>query len=241
VIPPRVERIATTVVCMSTPRRWSLLVPVLGVVAAVVLLPVATLPAAGPGAAGLLAYLVVWVPLATATVVGVAIAARRRAEPWWCVLAVPVTVTGALLGGFVGLLARLAAIGLELAATGRIGAGSVVLDGGVESASSTLLAASVVAASVLVAPVVEESFFRGTLQPAIAERLGAGIAAGGAVVITAAVFAAVHALAGGGVLATIVTFVAGIGFGVVARSSGVGSAIVAHAVFNAAGLALAAG
>lgn len=210
--------------------------PVVGVLVALVLLPVAALPFVPAGPREVLSYLVVWLPFGAAIVVSVRLAVKHRREAWWRALRLPLGATGIALGLFAGLAARSIGVLLEVLTTGRIGTGSV-LPGG--AAAEPIVIVAVVVASVLIAPVVEELLFRGTLQPAVGERLGAGPWGGGlAVVIVAAVFAAVHAAAGATLLATVVTFVAGIAFGLVARSQGVGSAVVAHVVFNASGLAL---
>lgn len=221
---------------MPTIHRWSLTVPVVGVLVAVALLPVAALPAVPVAFREPLSYAVVWVPLLVAVALSVRDAVRVRGETWWRALRLPVTVAGIVAGLFTGLAARSLGLLLEVLSTGRIGSGSA-LPGG---APVDLLAGiGIVAASVIVAPVLEEMFFRGTLQPAAGERLGSGLwREWTAVLIVAAAFAAVHAVAGAGLLATVITFIAGIGFGLVARSYGVGAAIVAHVVFNAAGLAI---
>ena len=96
-------------------------------------------------------------------------------------------------------------------------------------------------ASAIVSPMIEVLFFRGALLPAVGERIGTGRTADGvAIVVVAAVFAVVHSLAGSSLISVAVAFIAGIGFGVVARSHGVGAAVIAHVVFNATGIALIA-
>lgn len=223
---------------MSTRRRWSLLVPALGVLAAVALLPVGSSRALPLDLREVVSYLVTWVPLTVATVVAVSFAVRRHPEPWWRALRLPLGLMGLVVAVFVGLAARTIAILLEAVTTNRIGAGMPSIDGGAPSLGSVVL---FVGATIVVAPVVEELFFRGALLPAFEERLGTGRAAGWiAVILVAVVFSAVHALAGAGALSVLVTFLAGVGFGAVARSHGVGCAVVSHTVFNATGLALAA-
>jgi membrane protease YdiL (CAAX protease family) len=227
-----------TVAPMPTPHRWSLLVPVLGVIGAVALLPVTSLPTVPDGLREPLSYLATWVPLGVAVAISVRLAVRRRAETWWLALRLGVGPTALVAGLFAGLLLRTVAVGAEAVLTGRIGAGSLNPGGGAAGVAALV---AVIVASAIVSPVVEELFFRGTLLPAVGERIGTGRAADGvAVVAVAAVFAAVHALAGSSLISVAVTFVAGIGFGLVARSQGVGAAIIAHVVFNASGLALIA-
>jgi membrane protease YdiL (CAAX protease family) len=224
-----------TVAPMPTPHRWSLLVPVLGVLGAVALLPVTSLPTVPDALREPLSYLATWVPLGVAAVISVRLAVRRRAEAWGRALRLGVGPTALLVGLFAGLLLRTVAVGAEALVTGRIGAGSLSPGGGAVG----LIA--VIVASAIVSPVIEELFFRGTLLPAVGERIGTGPAADGvAIVLVAGVFAVVHALAGSSLISVVVAFVAGIGFGLVARLHGVGAAIAAHVVFNAAGLALIA-
>jgi membrane protease YdiL (CAAX protease family) len=224
-----------TVAPMPTPHRWSLLVPVLGVLGAVALLPVTSLPTVPDALREPLSYLATWVPLGVAVVISVWLAVRRRAEAWWRALRLGVGPTALLVGLFAGLLLRTVAVGAEALATGRVGGGSLSPGG------DTVGLVAVIVASAIVSPVIEELFFRGTLLPAVGERIGAGRAADVvAIVLVAAVFALVHALAGLSLIPVVVAFVAGIGFGLVARSHGAGAAIVAHVVFNVTGLALIA-
>jgi membrane protease YdiL (CAAX protease family) len=223
---------------MSTPRRWSLLVPVIGVLAAVALLPAAASPFVPVALRGPVSYLVVWAPLVMAVVLSVRLATRRRPEPWWAALGLRAGLEAALVGVFSGLALRVIGVLSELIVAGRIGTESPMPMPG-SSASSSIVA--VVLASAVIAPAVEETFFRGTLMPAVGERLGPGRRGDWlAIVIVALVFAAVHALAGTTPLATGITFLAGVGFGAVARPHGVGSAIIAHVVFNASGIAVVA-
>lgn len=224
-----------TVADMSTPRQWSLLVPLMGLVLAVMFLPVATARWVPAPVQPVLGYLVVWLPLMAAVVAAVVIASRRSGLRWWIALDLRSTFTGVLLGAFVGLAVRSIGFVIELLATGRIAGGVVGIGGGPGLAQILAL----IAATAIVAPIVEETFFRGALLPAVVERSGrppSGTGVG--VLVTAALFAGVHALAGADPLGTVVTFIAGIGFGYVARSSGLVAAIIAHAVFNASGLAL---
>lgn len=227
-----------TVALMSAAHRWSLIVPVVGVVAAVLQLPVVADPVVPDSLREVLSYVVVWVPLGAASIVAVCLAVRRRTERWWLALRLPLSAAGVVVGVFVGLAARTIAVVAEAITTGRIGAGSLI-GGGADADAGPLIL--VIVASALVAPVIEEVFFRGAFLPAVTQRLGAGrgfelIA----IAIVSAAFAGVHAAAGAGALTIVATLIAGIGFGLVARSHGVGSAIVAHVVFNATGLALIA-
>jgi membrane protease YdiL (CAAX protease family) len=224
-----------TVSLMPSPRRWSLVVPLIGLAVAVVLLPVAQAALVPVTLRPILGYLVVWVPLAVGAIIATARASRRSEERWSSVLGIRSTVTGVLVGVFVGLMVRSLAVLMELLVTGRISGGAAGFD---DASADVVGLLAVLAASVIVAPVIEETFFRGVLQPALIERSGTGRAAAWiGIAATAAVFAVVHALAGSSVLGAVVTLAAGVGFGLVARSSGLVSAIVAHVVFNASGIA----
>ncbi|WP_166426713.1 CPBP family intramembrane glutamic endopeptidase [Labedella populi] len=221
---------------MQTTRKWSLLVPLAGLALAVVLLPVATARWVPFALQDTLGYLVVWVPLVAAAVVAAVLAGRQTGTRWWRALSWRSSGIGMLVGVFVALLVRSAAFVIELLVTGRISGGAVGL-GGTSAGVAELV--WVLVASALVAPVIEETFFRGVLQPALIERSGSGRAAPGiGILASALLFALVHALAGASLLGAVITFIAGAGFGVVARSSGLLAAIVAHVVFNASGLAL---
>ncbi len=88
------------------------------------------------------------------------------------------------------------------------------------------------------APVVEELFFRGLMQPRLVERLGVGVG----VLATSVLFGAAHLIAWQGkgtvVLAAAVAG-AGLGFGFLRQLTGrVGTSIAAHALFNAQALVL---
>lgn len=91
---------------------------------------------------------------------------------------------------------------------------------------SSLEAAALVVAVVVVAPLAEEVMYRGVLQRALAERLGTV----GAVVVTSVIFAAAH----GQVILVPGLFVFALVLGFLAvRFDGLVTPIVAHAAFNA--------
>lgn len=145
-----------------------------------------------------------------------------------------------LWGLSVGLLTRVVASLLEIALYGRMappGAilGTMVYDG--------WWLFGMLLAPVLIAPVVEEVFFRGLLLRAV--RSAASVNGGGrslsigiAVVVSGAVFALVHVLQAGSGAAVVViglsTFVFGLAAATVAALTGrLGGAIIAHVTFNA--------
>jgi membrane protease YdiL (CAAX protease family) len=105
----------------------------------------------------------------------------------------------------------------------------------------------------IVSPIVEELFFRGTLQPALARRINgspdevAGVSRAAmavSVVGTAVLFAAMHVLvANGTATGNLVTFVSTLVLGLlvgglVAVTRRLGGAILAHVLFNAIAIAL---
>ncbi|MCU1545260.1 MAG: hypothetical protein JWP30_360, partial [Homoserinimonas sp.] len=88
-------------------------------------------------------------------------------------------------------------------------------------------------APVVIAPVVEELFFRGMLQRAVsASKLVAVLA-------SSAIFALIHLASGYSWVATLSTFIVGFAFGsLAARTGRLGGPIIAHATFNGSLVAL---
>nr|WP_256431122.1 CPBP family intramembrane glutamic endopeptidase [Plantibacter sp. CFBP 8804] len=116
--------------------------------------------------------------------------------------------------------------------------------GGVPAGSALIVASFVVAvlAATVIAPVVEELFFRGLLLRSVRGSLP-GRAAWIAVVISAALFASLHLVVASGPSEALVTgvgtFLVGLGTGTAAVLTGrLGPAIVTHIVFNASVLVL---
>ncbi len=210
--------------------------PLLGLLVAVLLLPFATARWVPTDARPALSYLVVWVPFVVAIVLSCVRAVRGTEAAWWRALDLRLAGWGVIVGLFVGLLVRSAAFVLELVGTGRLAGGEVAIDGGSPGVAELV---GLLVASILIGPIVEEGLFRGVLQPALIERLGSGRpAVWVGVALTAALFALVHAIAGSGLLSAVITFVAGLGLGVVARANGLVASTVAHATFNATGVVL---
>ncbi|WP_395243863.1 CPBP family intramembrane glutamic endopeptidase [Agromyces sp. MMS24-K17] len=178
------------------------------------------------------AYLAVWAPLVAAT----AIAVRRHGAR----LGLRFRWLDVLWGLGAGLLARGAVTLIEAAATG--GAGLVTIDPG-PTRWLTLLIVPVV-----LAPVIEETFFRGLLQPVIRDRAtvaGAGRRAATVIGIVASAlcFALLHALDATSPTAALIVSagaaVIGLACGILAATTGrLGGAIIAHATYNATLLAL---
>ncbi|WP_423917969.1 lysostaphin resistance A-like protein [Frigoribacterium sp. 2-23] len=196
-------------------------------------------PAALPEFVRLLAsYAVVWIPLAAAVVFAGTGVGRRAVFRH---LGLRVRPIDALWGVGIGLIARVIDAIVNLGATGATGLEPLpLIDGGPTGATLVLS----VVAPVLIAPIVEEIFFRGLLQRSLGRvfhlRAGLSATASGvvSVVLTAAVFALMHGLVGPQSTTTLVltligTFVFGLLAGAVTAATGrLGGAIIAHVVFN---------
>jgi membrane protease YdiL (CAAX protease family) len=201
-------------------------------------------PGVPPLVSVVVSYLVIWVPLLAAVVfatVGLGRAGALRR------LGLRLRPLDLLWGVGIGLVARVLDALVNLGVVGSTGLEPVpTIDGG--PAVGVLVVT--VLARVLLAPVVEEVFFRGLLQRSTARllstptRLDAWGASVMAVITTSLVFALMHVLVGSfspaGLLVTLVsTTVFGLLVGTLAARTGrIGGAIVAHVVFN--GLAVAA-
>ncbi|GAA4062259.1 hypothetical protein GCM10022282_24690 [Agromyces indicus] len=177
------------------------------------------------------AYLAVWVPLGAA----VAVSARRNPVRWRRLLRI--TPLDVLLGIGVGLLARATATLIQAGLTGVMPAGGIRLE-----LDPVTWWVGLLIAPVLLAPLVEELFFRGLTQPAVADTARAAgsrprAAAATGVVVAAAVFALLHTLdaatPSGAWTVGLSTFVLGCAVGALVATTGrLGGAFVAHAVFN---------
>jgi membrane protease YdiL (CAAX protease family) len=172
--------------------------------------------------------------LAGATAVAVRVAARvgfTRATglaPW--------RIADLVFGLGLGLAVR-AVVELAAPTTGTVGG---PLGGGVVAGGVVLAAIAAVALS----PLVEELFFRGLLQRALADGLrgvGRVLAAAVAITVTTAAFTLIHVVVAGGADAALLvgTFGVGVGCGILTVVTGrLGGAIVAHVTFNAIGVGL---
>ncbi|WP_026482369.1 CPBP family intramembrane glutamic endopeptidase [Agromyces subbeticus] len=179
-------------------------------------------------------YLAVWLPLVVVLWVADAVRGRRSR---WRDFGFGITWIDLLWGAGAGLVARGIASLVELGATGRTS-----LDGGVLALPTGFaLWFGVILAPVVLAPLVEETFYRGLLLRALARRTrGAHVVALAlAVVVCATVFALMHLAVSVGLSGTAawMTFtgalVLGLATGVLAATTGrLGSAIIAHVVFN---------
>ncbi|WP_344774866.1 CPBP family intramembrane glutamic endopeptidase [Gryllotalpicola kribbensis] len=160
-------------------------------------------------------YLVTWGPLV------IALAATFR---FWRP-SLRFRTADVYLGVIVGVLARAAGILVQYAMTGRMpGPGLMVGD------VTGIYVFTTVVAPVVIAPLIEEPFFRGLLQGSL-ER---GIRPWPALIVTSVAFALVHTIADGWSVALIATMLV---YGLIAgyavqRTRRLGPAIIGHAVFN---------
>jgi membrane protease YdiL (CAAX protease family) len=147
-----------------------------------------------------------------------------------------------LWGAGIGIVARCVATLVELVAFGRVAGGGALfgdIDGWYVFAA--------VIAPILIAPLIEETFFRGLLQGSLTAWLrtrGVTGAAVVSVVAVAIVFTAVHLIGVGTVTGIVTTgtplLAFALGVGALRTATGrIGGAVVAHVVFNALGVWLA--
>lgn len=181
------------------------------------------------------AYLVVWVPLGVAVVLAARGARRAGAPPPWSrPLFRPIDL---LWGVGVAFVMRGVAAGIELAILGRMSGTGLQLEIDPALAWFVLLAAPV-----LIGPVVEEFFFRGVTLPALR---GATDASGArrststaiSLIVSALVFAALHTLESASPALALVTALSTFAFGLAAGclvvfTGRLGAALVAHVGYN---------
>jgi membrane protease YdiL (CAAX protease family) len=190
-----------------------------------------------PRLGDLLSYLVVWLPLLAAVLIFSFLLGSRSLSRDIGLRFRPLDL---LWGLTVGVIARVLATVLEIAAYGQMSSAGAILD---EPTHDLWWVFVVIVAPVLVSPFIEELFFRGLLLRAVsgaaaengaAKRWALGIA----VSVSAVTFALIHLINAGSPTAALViglsTLLFGLGAGALAAATGrVGGAIVAHVVFNA--------
>ncbi|MRG60424.1 CPBP family intramembrane metalloprotease [Agromyces sp. CFH 90414] len=217
-----------------------------------------------PVAQAIGAYLVVWLPLAIATLVAWRRAGMPRAgtlpadtlpaetrsdasadsRPALVPLAFrPIDL---LWGVGVALVLRGVAAAIEIAVLGRMSGSGVQLE--VDPATAWL---ALVVAPILVGPFVEEWFFRGLVVPAVrdsavASGAGSRTAAAIGVVVSAVLFGLLHTVEAPTPATALVTGASAFAFGLAAGALAVltgrlGGAIIAHAVYNGLLVALLVG
>lgn len=172
----------------------------------------------------LLGYLAVWLPLLGAVLFSSRFRGTRS-------LAVDVGLRfrpiDALWGLGAGLLARVAATLIEIGVYGRAAPPALTLDDGWWLFTAVL-------APTVIAPVIEELFFRGLLLRVLQRAGGSSVA----VTVSSIAFAALHLLAATSPAQLLVVGLATLAFGVVTGvlavvTGRIGAAIIAHVVFNA--------
>lgn len=180
----------------------------------------------------LLAYGATWVPMLAAVVV-FALAHRGR-EPHdsagaQAVLGIRFRPIDLLWGAAIGVLGRFVGAGMSLLLYGTTGFAGQPTIGGVDG----WYVFGALIAPVVIAPLIEEGFFRGLMQGGLARQLGAAWAVG----LTAVVFTAVHLIAAASMTDVLAVGVPLLVFAVAAGASRVltgriGAAVLGHIVFN---------
>jgi len=182
-----------------------------------------------------LSYLVTWVPMAGAVVVFCVL----RPQAVRATLRLRLQLIDLLWGAAIGFACRMIAIATNLAVYGSAGLGGAPSIAG--SVDPWLVFGGLVA-PIVIAPVIEEVFFRGLALGSVYGQLGGrsrrGPASVIAVVVTAAVFTSVHLIgtptAAAAATAAVPVFVLGAAAAAATLGTGrLGAALIGHAVFNA--------
>jgi len=201
---------------MTAPR-WGRIEAALGSIVAVLLI------AATFGLPTWAGYLLLWAPLLAAVLVA---AYRRPAtgdDDAAMRIRFRITWMDVLVGAFVGLALRAVIMIVELLSVGHLTSSSSLF---LVDHNLVWLATAVIA-PVIIAPVVEELFFRGLVLPAIGTNwIG--------IMGSAVIFSAVHLVTGFHLLTAVSTFIVGLALGFLAvRTKRLGASITAHIVYNA--------
>ncbi|WP_104130466.1 CPBP family intramembrane glutamic endopeptidase [Cryobacterium sp. N21] len=180
-----------------------------------------------------LSYLCVWIPLLGAIVV----AGWAHGASFWRWLRFSVRGIDLIWGLGVGLLARTVASLIEILGYGSIGSAGVRLGDTVYDAWWLFGA---LLAPVLLAPIIEELFFRGLVLRAVYGRVAARWAAPIAIAVSGLTFALMHLVALDlSDLATVAvvgssTLIFGLAAASLSLATGrIGGAMIAHVTFNA--------
>ncbi|MGK9147400.1 CPBP family intramembrane metalloprotease [Plantibacter flavus] len=184
-------------------------------------------------------YVLVWAPLLAAVVVARFGVRAPAGSP--SVLGFGFRPIDLLWGIAAGLLLRILVSVLEVLVNGTMPA---VASGPAPSGSAAIVSSFVIAvlAATLFAPLIEELFFRGLLLRSLRASVRGG-AVWAAVLVSAAMFAALHLVVANGpkeaLVAGLGTFLVGLGTGTAVVLTGrIGVAVVTHVVFNASLLVL---
>jgi len=207
------------------------------IASSVIALPVVQLAIAKPLVIEALSYLLVW----TFLLGGVLVASYARGRRSLVAdFGLRFTWIDLLWGLGTGFVLRGVSSLIETTIYGARPTGSVVVDAGEIPLSATI---ALTAAGVLVAPVIEELFFRGLVLRAVEQstRASRRTATVMGIGVSALVFSVVHMLqlpVGIAMVAVgVSTLIAGVALGTLAALTGrLGGAIVAHMAFNATAL-----
>ncbi len=192
---------------------------------------------------GVAAYLAAWIPFLAALAASFWGESFSRAMAG---LGLRFRALDVLWGIGIGCLVRAIDATVRLTATGSTGLVQQPTLSAIGSPLAETIAWGIVA-PVIIAPILEELYFRGLMQRTLGEalaRFGSVARWAAAVVVTSVVFAAVHALLlvatpAEALLAGIATFVFALAAGTTAAVTGrLGGAIVGHVVFNGLGVLL---
>jgi uncharacterized protein len=182
----------------------------------------------------LLSYLAVWVPFVVLVLVAVF---RHGSGSPVRDLGLRFRPIDVLWGLAIGMLARVVASLIEIAGFGRMGGGGVTFG---ETVYDGWWLFGAVLAPVLLAPLLEEVFFRGLVLRAVAGNVpgSRAVSLGVAIAVSGLVFALVHVVQATTVMETWVTGLGTLVFGLAAASVAavtgrLGGAIIAHVTFNA--------
>ncbi|WP_022882721.1 CPBP family intramembrane glutamic endopeptidase [Gryllotalpicola ginsengisoli] len=162
-----------------------------------------------------LSYALTWGPLVVALLVNWRFWAARFRFRW----------PDVALGIAVGIVTRAVGILITYSSTGRLASGSVIF-GHIDF----VFVFTTALAPVILAPLIEEPFFRGLLQTSLLRYLPGWAA----IAVASVAFTLVHTIANGWsstLLITLLVYAIGAGY-VTLRTGRLGAAIIAHAVFN---------
>jgi membrane protease YdiL (CAAX protease family) len=202
--------------------------------------------ALGGNLALLLSYLVVWIPLLAACAFATYARGTRSLKRD---LGLAITLTDIIFGLSVGLLARGLVSILEILTKGRMGLGGVTLG---EVVYDGWWVFGAILAPIIIAPFVEELFFRGLVLRSVQGWLTGTrggrpttpqsthrLASGAAILVSALLFALLHMTQASSLSSALIlggsTLILGIATGALAVLTGrIGASMVAHVTFNTA-------
>ena len=202
--------------------RWGRLEAGVGAIAAVLIIALTTRSPVWVG------YLALWIPLTAAVVVAVQRRTAVSDDDEISRIRFRVTWMDVLVGAFVGLLLRTLIILIEVLGVGHVTSSSSMF----EVDHDLLWVATAIIAPIVIAPIIEECFFRGLVLPAIGTNwMG--------LVGSALLFCMFHLIGAFHPLTAVSTFIVGLVLGALAmKTKRLGAGIVAHVVYNATLIAM---